>query len=114
MQARCCKEHEAQGAESGLNCFRMRHADGTAAKVVEIDAELKRLRNQVAAAMVVVNRGVELMPDELIGQWAGVRTFLEQDTADYEPFDESANVEWRGGRRPSLSHAGLDDATEPK
>lgn len=50
--------------------------------------EIDRLRNQVNAAMVVINRGLELMPTEKVGEWDGVRSFLEQETEDYEPFGE--------------------------
>ena len=51
--------------------------------LARLTAENEALRKQVAAAMQVINFGVELMPLEQIGQWEGVRAFLERDTESY-------------------------------
>lgn len=49
--------------------------------------ELERYKNQVSVAKQIVVAGVELMHHTQVGQWAGVRAFLEQETSDYEPFE---------------------------
>ena len=54
--------------------------------------EIERLQNQVAAAKEVISRGVDLMTTEQLGQWTGVRSFLEQETIDYAPADLLANA----------------------
>ena len=54
--------------------------------------EIERLRNQIAVAKSIVSAGVNLMTKEQIGEWRGVRSFLEQETADYEPFAERPNA----------------------
>lgn len=51
----------------------------------EMRSEIERLRAQVAVAKQIVTAGVELMTPSQLGQWAGVRAFLEQETDDYEP-----------------------------
>ena len=53
--------------------------------------ELERYQNQVSVAKQVVTAGVALMHHTQVGEWAGVRSFLEQETSDYEPF-ETSNV----------------------
>lgn len=57
----------------------------------EADEVIARLRNQVAVAKTIVAAGVDLMTTKQVGQWRGVRTFLEQETEDYEPFAETPN-----------------------
>jgi hypothetical protein len=47
--------------------------------------ENARLKTQVAVAKDVIQRGVDVMTKEQLGQWSGVRSFLEQETEDYEP-----------------------------
>lgn len=57
--------------------------------------EIERLRNQVEIGQQVVNFGVGLMTKEQVGQWVGVRHFLEAGTEMYPPFadeDETPNV----------------------
>lgn len=49
--------------------------------------ENERLHNQVAVAKAIVKAGVDLMHHTQLGQWAGVRSFLEQEADDYEPFE---------------------------
>jgi hypothetical protein len=39
--------------------------------------EIERLRDRIADAETVIQRGVELMTVDQLGQWAGVRTWLE-------------------------------------
>lgn len=46
--------------------------------------ESRRLKTQVAVAKQIVQHGVSLMTKEQLGQWRGVRSFLEQPE-DYEP-----------------------------
>ena len=43
----------------------------------------KQLRYQVEAARDVINRAVDLMTSEQLGQWTGVRSWLEQSHEDY-------------------------------
>ncbi len=50
--------------------------------MTEAGAEIARLRSQVTTATNLIGAGLDLMTDEQVGQWAGVRTFLEQDTSD--------------------------------
>ena len=45
--------------------------------------EVERLRNQLEAGRNVVNLGINLMTTELVGQWVGVRHFLEAETEMY-------------------------------
>lgn len=57
--------------------------------------EIERLRNQVEIGQQVVNFGVGLMTKEQVGQWVGVRHFLEAGTEMYPPFadeDETPNA----------------------
>ncbi len=56
--------------------------------MTEAGAEIARLRSQVTTATNLIGAGLDLMTDEQVGQWAGVRTFLEQDTSDYLPIGE--------------------------
>ena len=49
--------------------------------------EIERYKNQTSVAKQIVAAGVELMHHTQVGQWAGVRSFLEQETGDYEPFE---------------------------
>ena len=60
--------------------------------------EIERLRNQVDIGQQVVNCGVVLMTKEQIGQWLGVRHFLEAGTEMYAPLEEGPNVEVSGLR----------------
>lgn len=53
-----------------------------------------RLCNQVATGKDIVAAGVELMTPEQVGQWAGVRSFLEQDADAYS--DQPHNTELTG------------------
>lgn len=46
--------------------------------------QITQLSLQVAAAETVILRGVALMDGHQIGQWDGVRAWLEQDTGEYE------------------------------
>lgn len=55
--------------------------------LVCMDMEIRRLRNQVEIGQAVVNFGVGLMTKEQVGQWVGVRHFLEAGTDMYPPFD---------------------------
>ena len=52
-------------------------------KAKSMDANFYRLRNQVETGKKIVQAGVELMPMEQMANWVGVRSFLEQETADY-------------------------------
>ena len=45
--------------------------------------EVERLRNQLEAGRSVVNLGINLMTTEQVGQWVGVRHFLEAETEMY-------------------------------
>ena len=45
--------------------------------------EVERLRNQLEAGRNVVNLGINLMTTEQVGQWVGVRHFLEAETEMY-------------------------------
>ena len=63
--------------------------------------EIERLQNQVAAAKEVIAKGLDLMTTEQVGQWAGVRSFLEQETIDYAPADLLANAEISGSPKAS-------------
>ena len=66
--------------------------------------EIERLRYQVAVGKDVVNFGLGLMTPEQVGQWVGVRHFLEAGTEMYPPFpeeDERPNVELTGAERAS-------------
>jgi hypothetical protein len=56
-------------------------------------SEYKRLKAQVETAMEIIQRGVDLMTDEQLGKWKGVRSFLEQQTDDYLP--ESPQDGWQ-------------------
>jgi hypothetical protein len=47
--------------------------------------ENARLKTQVSIAKAIVQHGVNLMTKEQLGQWRGVRSFLEQETEDYGP-----------------------------
>lgn len=49
----------------------------------ELQEENTALRNQVEAAREIITRGVALMTHVQIGEWWGVRAFLEQDTDAY-------------------------------
>lgn len=60
-----------------------------------MNTRMDRLQNQVSVATRIVNDGVSLMTTEQVGKWRGVRSFLEQETDDYEPLEVS-NVELRG------------------
>ena len=48
----------------------------------QLERELARLRAQVEAARTVIERGVDLVGDRL-GEWEGVRAWLEQPASDY-------------------------------
>ena len=48
-----------------------------------MDSTFHRLKNQVATGKQIVQQGIEIMNTEQVGQWAGVRSFLEQETSDY-------------------------------
>jgi hypothetical protein len=43
------------------------------------------MRDEIAAARSVILRGVEIMSDEQVGKWAGVRTWLEATDSDINP-----------------------------
>lgn len=49
----------------------------------DLRRENECLRRQVAAALVVIERGIDIVTDEQLGQWAGVRTWLEMETENY-------------------------------
>ena len=53
-----------------------------------------RLCNQVTTGKDIVAAGVELMTAEQVGQWEGVRSFLEQDADAYS--DQPYNAEVTG------------------
>ncbi len=56
---------------------------------VENDAKLiAALRHQVEAARSLILHACDIMTTEQVGQWAGVRSWLEQDENDYEPLYE--------------------------
>ena len=55
------------------------------ARQAALETENAQLRNQVAAAKQIITAGVNLMPMERLSRWGGVRSFLEQETEDYEP-----------------------------
>ena len=54
-----------------------------------MNIKFHRLHNQVATAKQIVQQGIEIMDSEQVGQWVGVRSFLEQETDDYS---ETPNV----------------------
>ena len=39
--------------------------------------DLAELRGYIADARIVIDRGIDLMSNEQLGQWSGVRTWLE-------------------------------------
>ena len=45
--------------------------------------EVELLRNELEAGRNVVNLGINLMTTEQVGQWVGVRHFLEAETEMY-------------------------------
>lgn len=51
-----------------------------------VELENEALRNQVAVARSLILHACDIMTSEQVGQWAGVRSWLEQDWSDYEPF----------------------------
>jgi hypothetical protein len=44
-----------------------------------------RLKAQVEAARIIIMRANDLMTPDQVGQWEGVRSWLEQDETDYYP-----------------------------
>lgn len=53
------------------------------AKAKSMNAKFNRMRNQVETGKQIVQQGIEIMETEQVGQWAGVRSFLEQETDEY-------------------------------
>ena len=49
----------------------------------QLRAEVERLNARVQTGVDIVNAGVAIMTTEQVGQWAGVRSWLEQPTSDY-------------------------------
>jgi hypothetical protein len=43
-----------------------------------------KLQNQVSTGKEIVQTGMELMTLEQMSNWGGVRSFLEQETNDYQ------------------------------
>lgn len=52
----------------------------------QLERETEALRNQVEAARSLIMHACDIMTSQQVGQWAGVRSWLEQDWSDYEPF----------------------------
>jgi hypothetical protein len=48
-----------------------------------MNAEYFRMRNQIETSKEIIGRGIEIMDSEQVGKWTGVRSYLEQSTADY-------------------------------
>lgn len=69
--------------------------------------EIDRLRYQVEIGQQVVNFGVGLMTTEQVGQWVGVRHFLEAGTEMYPPFPDDAET-------PNLKVSGPEGGLPPK
>lgn len=53
------------------------------ATLTDVANAVEALQRQVEAARDVINRGVEIMEDHQVGQWTGVRAWLEMDTAAF-------------------------------
>ena len=52
--------------------------------VVDLQAEVEQLRNQVATARELIDRAItEIMEPAQVGRWGGVRAWQELDTSDY-------------------------------
>lgn len=54
--------------------------------------EVERYKNQDEVAKTIISAGVELMPCDKLGEWRGVRTYLEQTAEQYEPFKTTSNA----------------------
>lgn len=70
--------------------------------------EIDRLRYQVEIGKQVVNLGVGLMTTEQLGQWVGVRHFLEAGTDMYPPFPEEATPNAVAHRLPEGQSGGAE------
>jgi hypothetical protein len=62
-------------------------------KAKSMNATFNRMRNQVETGKQIVQQGIDIMDTEQVGQWTGVRSFLEQETDKYL---ETPNAEVRG------------------
>ncbi|MFA6315633.1 MAG: hypothetical protein WC648_04690 [Candidatus Paceibacterota bacterium] len=50
----------------------------------KMNSKFYQLQNQIATGKEIVQAGIELMTPEQVSNWNGVRTFLEQETGDYQ------------------------------
>lgn len=80
-------QHEAvierlRKVERELEAERRRDALDGQATLDERNNEIERLGDMVEDARLVIGRGVDLMTNEQVGRWEGVRTWLELEASD--------------------------------
>jgi hypothetical protein len=69
---------EIERLRKDCRILEMAAADANAL-VLQHETVIERLRDVIFDARVVIKRGVELMTNEQVGHWEGVRTWLEQE-----------------------------------